>query len=399
MSKLRTNITALAALLLIIYAVYRLNGSATGLVEMALPDFPELPAPSLQLKSGESGTVYFASATPFDFDVLINDLSLARPTTGIGTVFLPEQASPQAPVPAMIVVHGSGGISPGREMETGQFLADNGYAAFIIDYYSPRGATDEVNYMLRVLSVTAFDAVTDAYSALKILQTHPDINPSRIGVMGFSYGGMAARFSLDQRIADALLADQPGFAVHVDYYGPCFQNLHSPALTGAPILTLRGTEDASNDLSACLKREAELEQLGSAVETEVYEGAGHAWDNHTERFFSEESPYIAGCEIEYDEKGHSFSGGQYIVDVPFDTSREERIALRLSSGAILKNCVKYGYTIGRDDATRNKSDARLLRFLNEYLQAGGSLPPPPRVLDLNRENPENARLFGTVCPI
>jgi dienelactone hydrolase len=143
--------------------------------------------------------------------------------------------------------------------------------------------------------------------------------------------------------------------------------LHSPAVTEAPILTLRGAEDASNDLSACLEREAELEQLGSVVETEVYGGAGHAWDNHTERFFSEESPYIAGCEIEYDEMGHSFSGGQYIVDVPLDTSREERIALRLSSGAILKNCVKYGYTIGRDDATRSKSDARLLRFLNEYL--------------------------------
>lgn len=375
MSKLRAIIAALAILLAVSYGIYRLNGGATGLVEMALPDFPELPAPSQRLESGENGKIYFASATPFDFDVLINDLSLARPTTGIGTLFLPQQASPDSPVPAMIVVHGSGGISPGREMETGQFLADNGYAAFVIDYYTPRGATDDVNYMLRVLSITEFDAVTDAYSALKILQTHPDINANRIGVMGFSYGGMAARFSLDQRVADALLTQQPGFAAHVDYYGPCFQNLHSPAVTVAPILTLRGTEDASNDLSACLEREAELRELGSVVETEVYEGAGHAWDNHKERFFSEDSPYLAGCEMEYDEKGRSYSDGQYIVDVPIDTSREERIALRLSSGDTLKDCVNYGYIIGRDDATRTKSDARLLRFLHQHLQVRSLTTP------------------------
>ncbi|MBK6583363.1 MAG: dienelactone hydrolase family protein [Gammaproteobacteria bacterium] len=68
---------------------------------------------------------------------------------------------------------------------------------------------------------------------------------------------------------------QPGFALHVDFYGPCFQDLASPALTGGPILTLRGTADASNDLVACARREQQLRDAGIEVQTHIYEGAGH----------------------------------------------------------------------------------------------------------------------------
>lgn len=317
------------------FGLFKLNGGMAGLVTLALPDFPKLPEPTTELVSGQDGEVYFASATPFDFDILINDMSLALPTTGVGTIFLPEGANPENPVPAMVVVHGSGGISPGREMEYGELLAANGYAAIIIDYYQPRGATKDVNYMLRVLSITEFDAITDSYNALKLLQTHPDIDPNRIGIMGFSYGGMAARFAMDQRVATALTDGNPGFATHIDYYGPCFQNLHSPALTGSPLLTLRGTEDYSNELAACLRREAELRDLGVSVETEVYEGAGHAWEALTERHLSEDSPYVGGCEMEYDEHGNSYSGDQSIVNIPLDTPRTGRLAVRLSSADVL----------------------------------------------------------------
>ncbi len=364
---LKISAGSLLGLGLLGYLGFLAIGGAAGLLRLSLPDFPDFPEPSTQLVSGQSGEIYYPSATPFDLDLMLGDMSLALPTTGLGTLFLPENASPDQPVPAMIVVHGSGGISPGREMEYGELLADNGIAAFVIDYYLPRGATSDVNYMLRVISITEFDAITDSHRAMQLLQTHPDIDPARIGIMGFSYGGMAARFSMDQRIADALLDDGPGFATHVDYYGPCFQDLQSPALTGAPLLTLRGTEDRSNELPACLEREQELRDLGVEVEAHVFEGAGHAWEADVERHMSESSPYVAGCTMRYDGRGRSMSGDEYIVDVPIDTSREERIAVRLASGDVLADCVKSGYLAGRDDATRERSDALLLEFLGRTL--------------------------------
>jgi dienelactone hydrolase len=354
----------LAVLGLVLAGLYLWVGGTPGMVEAALPEFPDFPAPTRQLTAGQQGEIHFASRTPFDLDVILDDPTRARATTAVGTLFLPET---DEPAPAMVVLHGSGGITPGREMSYGELLSRNGIAAFVLDYYAPRGVTEETPYMLRVLSVTEFDAVTDAYAALELLTTHPDIDPERIGVMGFSYGGMAARFAMDERVRRALLPAHPGFATHVDYYGPCFQNLVSPGTSGAPLLTLRGTEDASNDLEACRARETELRDLGVAVETRVYEGAGHAWEAEIPREIHPDSPYVAGCEIRYDARGRSSVDGHPIVNVPPETPREERIALRISSGDSMQGCVKSGYVIGRDDATRTRSDADLLAFLGRTL--------------------------------
>ena len=353
----------LAAVIVVGVAAYFGIGGSVGLVEATLPEFPDMPAPRLQLTDERGGEISFATRTPTDLDVILADAARGLETTGSGTLFMPEEATAQAPVPAMVVLHGSGGISPGREMEYGKLLSENGIAAFVVDYYTPRGITDDTPYMLRVISVTEFDIVADAYASLRLLATHPAIDGERIGVMGFSYGGMAARFAMDERIREALAPGQRGFAAHVDYYGPCFQNLGTRSTNGAPLLTLRGTEDKSNDLEACALREQEYRALGVEVETHVYEGAGHAWEVTREREFFSDSPYVAGCEVRYDESGRSSVDGRPIVDVPIETGRAERIVVRMQSSGPLQDCVKSGYLIGRDDETRAKSDAALLTFM------------------------------------
>lgn len=338
-----------------------------GLVSATFPDWPDFPAPQESLSQDDEGEIYFSSSTPFDFDVLLAGDEYSRPTTGVGTLYLPDSASPEVPVSAMVILHGSGGIREGREQEYGEFLAENGVAAFVVDYYSPRGATLDLPYMIRVLSVTEFDAIADAYSALRLLGTHPSIDAQRVGVMGFSYGGMATRYAMDARVKNRYAGDGPGFAAHVDYYGPCFQNLGTRETTGAPLLTLRGDQDASNELPACLKREEELRVLGTTVEAHVFPGVGHSWDVDVPAEFQKDYPYVAGCEVIYDEQGHSSVDGNAVVDVPLEASREERIAVRITSGSVMKDCVHYGYIIGRDIETQKKTDALLLKFLDENL--------------------------------
>ncbi len=204
---------------------------------------------------------------------------------------------------------------------------------------------------------------SDAYAALRLLATSPLVDDERIGVMGFSYGGMAARLAMDARIRDALAPDVPPFSLHIDVYGPCFQDLQSTALTGAPILTLRGTEDASNDLVACARREAELAALGAEVTARVYQGAGHAWENEQPRFFSEDSPYLAGCELVYDERGRALLDGEPLMDYPLDASHATKMAARFSSGLKFRDCVGYGYLIGRDENARRQGYADIGAFV------------------------------------
>ncbi len=356
---------ALTVVAALAWLAWRMSGGPAALVAAALPDFPVLPAPLEALDVKAAGKIHFASRTPYDLDVILRDVSVAAPTTGVGTLSLPSNASADAPVPAMILLHGSGGLTPGREDERARIFNAAGYAAFIIDYYTPRGIRPDHDYMLKVLAVTEFDAITDAYAALELLSSHPAIDASRIGLMGFSYGGMAARFGMDERIRTALAPKQPGFAAFIDVYGPCFQVPGTRATNGAPLLTLRGTLDASNDLEACAKREDELRALGVEVVSHIYEGAGHAWENERPRELVEDAPYVAGCEIAYDESGRSSIDGRPIVSVPVETPRPERVVLRMKSGEPMRACVKSGYVIGSDPDTAARADEHTLAFLTQ----------------------------------
>jgi dienelactone hydrolase len=336
------------------------------LVAYTLPDYPDWPAPQQTLAVGDSGKIYFPTSSPYDLEVILSAMDRAPRTTGLGYLSYPENATPEAPVPAMVVLPGSGGIQPGREHGYAQWFNQQGIAAFVVEYYEPRGFGPSSNYMIRTAAVTEFDLIADAYAAMRLLGSSPLIDPARIGVIGFSYGGMAARLAMDRRIQQALAPDLPAFALHIDVYGPCFQNLQSIALTGAPLLTLRGTEDASNELAACARREQALRELGAEVTARVYAGVGHAWEVETPRFMSEESPYLSGCEVSYDPAGRPVLNGEplnaYTIDAPYST----KVAARFSSGLRFKDCVGYGYIIGRDEEARARGYADIGAFMASH---------------------------------
>ena len=361
--------------LVVLVAGYLLSQSAAVqrlVLAAALPAFPDYPEPAAALDASDYGELYFATQSAYDLDVLLSDTAPKTATTGLGYLTFPQslvqggRVASREPVPAMVIVSGSGGITPGREHEYAAVFNEWGIASFVIDYYRPRGVTSETPYMMKVAAVTEFDVVADAFAALQLLGTHPAIDASRIGIIGFSYGGMAARFALDQRFIDALAPDGKGFALHIDVYGPCFQNLQSKRLGIAPLLTLRGTEDRSNDLVACAQREAELAAAGVPVESHVYPGAGHGWETSQERGLLEEAPYIVGCELRYDEAGRAFLNGEPFARSAADADRLTRVATRLASGAQFQDCVQYGYIMGRDSDTHRQADARIRSFLGRH---------------------------------
>ena len=357
---------AVVVLVVAVAGLLQVEVVRNGLVAMSLPNFPDWPEPKTALAQGDSGEIYYQTSTPFDLDVVFAGMKEATPTTGLGYFTMPKDVPADAKVPAMILLPGSGGIQPGREHEYAAFLNDMGIAAFVVEYYEPRGLVKGTNYIIRVSGVTEFDIITDAYSALRLLSTHPNIDGQKIGVMGFSYGGMATRLAMDDRFREQFTPELLGFALHIDVYGPCFQNLKTTQTNGAPLLTLRGTEDKSNDLAACKVREQEMRDLGVAVETHIYEGAGHAWENFAPRKMSEDSPYLSGCEITYDEKGISHLDGERIMSYADDASRVERITARLSSSGKFERCLDYGYIVGNDKKTKQQAydDAKV--FLNKH---------------------------------
>jgi len=333
-----------------------------------LPAFPELPEPKTKLAADDAGRIYYITRSPYDFSVLLTDFDAAPETTGFGDLYLPDGANGTSKVPAMVIVHGSGGITDGREHEYAQQFATAGIAGFVIDYYAPRGVTADTPYMLKTMAATETDLIVDAFAALERLQEHPSIDPSKIGVIGFSYGGMATRYALDERLAKKLSPNGPDFALHVDFYGPCHQSTGHSGTTGAPYLAVYGDQDNSVDPAECARVQDDLRANGTPVEAHVLEGAGHAWENSAPQAMGK-TAFVRGCQFSFHpDDGTLLIDGTAATQPPRGATRNERAQARMALGADAMHCIGQGYLVGNDPVADGKARAILETFLDRHLQ-------------------------------
>lgn len=342
------------------------SSAAPSIPQLAMPEKPSgLPEIASTLSAETAGTLGFPTRHAYDFSVVLTDYQSAEEMTGIGHLYLPENV--EGPVPAMIILHGSGGIKPGREHEYGELFAANGIAGFVVDYYSPRGATEDTPYFMKTMIASETDVLVDAYEALNFLAGHPGIDAQRVGVTGYSYGGMATRYALDDRVAKILSPQGNRFAAHADFYGPCHQVTGHSGTTGAAYLAVFGSQDDSIDPAVCETVHAEIEAAGSPTEVHIIEGAGHAWENDQPR---EEipNPYIRGCTFSFaTDTGHFLLDGELLPYAEPGSSLSERMSIRAQLGAQVGNCLGQGYIVGRDDDADAEAKSILLRFLREHL--------------------------------
>jgi len=332
--------------------------------ELPLPPFPDYPAPKTTLSAEDSGVIYYPIKSPYDFSRVLKGYDTLETHTGKATLVLPEGASADSPVPAMVILHGSGGIQKGREMEYAQLFAKNGIAGLVVDYYEPRGVKPDTVYQMKTMIATEVDVMSDAYSALKILGTHPAIDAEKIGVTGYSYGGMATRYVLDDRLQRVMGAGVSPFALHMDIYGPCHQTLGHKGTTGAPYLAIHGDSDNSVDPKLCQEVYNEMRRGGADPEVHVIEGAGHAWENASPLRIFKEGSYVHGCKFSFDENGNFLVDGKSGRFQPTpEMTRPQRAMVRAGLGELAGTCVGQGYLVGNNPEADKKSKAIQLDFM------------------------------------
>jgi len=336
---------------------------------LVLPPFPGLPPAQTTLRVEQQGEIYFPIKSPYDFSRLLKGYETLPEATGIGTLVLPDSARADSPVPAIVILHGSGGIAEGREFEYAKLFAQNGIASLVVDYYSSRGVTADTPYVMKTMITTEVDIMSDAYSALKVLGTHPAIDAARIGVTGYSYGGMATRYVLDDRLKNIMAPDVPPFALHMDIYGPCHQTLGHTGTTGAPYLAIQGDADNTIDTELCQVVYKDLEAGGSTVESHVIAGAGHGWENAAP-ISQFPGGYVHGCKFSYDPKYGTFlvDGKQSRFQPAPDMTRNERAYVRSTLGELVGGCVGQGYTVGNNPEADAKSKAWQLGFMKRVFK-------------------------------
>lgn len=274
-------------------------------------------------------------------------------TTAKATLFLPDDLS--VPVPAVILLHGAGGVLTAREMTYGRQYAAMGVAALVVDVFGARGGRGR-GFARRLIDVTEAMMLADAFAGLRYLANRGDIDGNRIALVGFSYGGMATTYAAHAQVSERYAPEGNRFAAHVAFYAPCIARFADARATGAPILFVDGGRDAIVDPTRCAEVDADLEAGGARVQRVTYPDAHHQWDGAFpgSRMIGRN---LAPCRFRVERSG----GVQDLRTGLMMSNRWLRItALALCVG-------REGYLIGRDDEVRAQSNRDVARFLTPVL--------------------------------
>jgi len=212
-----------------------------------------------------------------------------------GYVFAP--ASP-GPHPAVVMLHGRAGsystLKRGqhnaealtqRHRMWGDFWAARGYVAIHVDSFGPRGFGEgfaKHSYTSRPPGVSEQTVrPLDAYGALAYLRSRSDVAADRIGVQGWSNGGMTVLAALGPR-APGLpnTAAAAGFRAAIAQYPSC----SAPAAQAdyapyAPLLLMVAENDDEVSPAVCRTFAEKIRGRGASLEFVWYDGAHHSYDD------------------------------------------------------------------------------------------------------------------------
>jgi len=182
-------------------------------------------------------------------------------------------------VPAVVMLHGSAGVDSRGQLYA-EALNDAGIATFEIDMWGARGISGGFDRpALPTLTMP------DAFRALKYLSEDPRIDADRIGVIGFSWGGVMTMLAATQQYT-FLYGEGLTFAAYVAHYPICWAyNIGIPGadfnnLTGNPLLIEVGdSDDYDEGGGPCQNLVASLTPEEQAIASvNVYSNSEHAWD-------------------------------------------------------------------------------------------------------------------------
>lgn len=180
---------------------------------------------------------------------------------------------------AVIILHGSAGPSA-REIGYSDRLNAAGIATLVPDLWSARGIGGGSEGRPKTVAET----LPDVYGARAFLAAHPEVDGARIGVMGFSFGGVASMLAATHAQNDRFLkgdhfkAMMPVYPVASAYNkAPGFEFGN---LVDAPVMLVTGALDQyDDDAEAAPKLVASLEARDAAKMTvKVMAGAHHCFD-------------------------------------------------------------------------------------------------------------------------
>jgi dienelactone hydrolase len=197
-----------------------------------------------------------------------------KPVMIAGELRIPKPGTDR--LPAVVLVHGSGGVGFNSGMWAGE-LNKAGFATFVTDSFTGRGITNTITDQSQLSTYTMMN---DAFAALAVLAKHPRIDPDKIAVMGFSKGAVPSLYASMNRFQNAYASEGATFAAYIGFYTPCNTALiDDEKVSAKPIRLYHGVADDWVPVGPCRDYVARLKKAGANIDLVEYPGAYHAFDN------------------------------------------------------------------------------------------------------------------------
>jgi dienelactone hydrolase len=216
-------------------------------------------------------TIPIQTLTISDEQFLKGDAS-GRPTTISGILRV---AQGSGRLPLVILVHGSGGIEENAAVWE-RLFASIGISTFAIDSFSGRGIVSTVADQSQL---GRLNMILDLYRSLAILAAHPQVDPNRIAVMGFSRGGQAVLYATLKRFQKMWNPCGIDPAAYIALYAPCITTyIGDTEVTDHPIRIFHGRSDDWVKIAPCRAYFKRLRATSKDVEMTEYRNTWHAFD-------------------------------------------------------------------------------------------------------------------------
>ncbi len=222
--------------------------------------------------AAEEEIVHFRAAaippTPLRARLAAAHGEAARPEPGIELTARLARPPGGGPFAALVMLHGCAGPDETSDRARAARYVAWGYAALAIDSFAPRGIRQSC------LGVVV-DRLPDALGALDYLSALPFIDPARIAIVGYGYGGGLALEAITVAKIARMTAHR--FRAAVAYY-PDWCPFGGEPL-GAPLLILAAGSDDWEPALHCRWSLASRLGEGPPIEFVEYPGAQHGFDN------------------------------------------------------------------------------------------------------------------------
>ncbi|SFC62064.1 dienelactone hydrolase family protein [Tropicimonas isoalkanivorans] len=198
----------------------------------------------------------------------------------------------EGPFPTALLFSGCDG--PRDNLETwAQALAEAEWASLIVDSHSPRGLTEFERWRLVCMGqiLTGEERAGDVAVALADARRMPKVDPSRLALIGASHGGWAVLeylSSADHHDVPPTLTAWPlgakpldGVAAVLALYPYCGELAQAPRRgwsSDIPVMLLLAQGDTITNEQPCLRMVRQAARNGLPVETHVYSGVTHGFD-------------------------------------------------------------------------------------------------------------------------